>query len=100
MIGAGSGASCAGRGPSAARAWGQRHRFAGLHVPAGRDVVSERITWETCPRCGLTAAVGWLDGVPVEFDCTAGCALTGQHLARLGRPDGGWSSLGRWADAT
>jgi hypothetical protein len=38
--------------------------------------MSERITWEVCPGCGRTAAVGWLDGQPVEFDCTAGCRLT------------------------
>lgn len=74
--------------------------FSGDHIPAGRDMASERITWETCPRCGLTAAVGWLDGVPVEFDCTAGCAPTEQVLGRLRRPAGGPSSLARWADAT
>src|SRR4051794_33729263 len=22
----------------------------------------ERVTWETCPRCGLSAVVGWRDG--------------------------------------
>jgi hypothetical protein len=69
-------------------------------MPAGRDVASERITWETCPRCGLTAAVGWLDGVPVEVDCTAGCAPTEQDLGRVRRAAGGWSSLERWVDAT
>jgi hypothetical protein len=74
--------------------------FSGDHIPAGRDMASERITWETCPRCGLTAAVGWLGGVPVEFDCTAGCAPTEQVLGRLRRPAGGSSSLARWADAT
>src|SRR4051794_26710748 len=100
MIGAGSGASCAGKGPSAPRAWGRRHRFAGVHVPAGKDVVSERTTWETCPHCGLTAAVGWLDGVPAEFDCTAGLAPTAQDLGRLGRAAGGWSSPARRVDAT
>jgi anti-sigma regulatory factor (Ser/Thr protein kinase) len=35
-------------------------------------MAGERISWETCPHCGLTAAVGWRDGVPVELDCTAG----------------------------
>jgi hypothetical protein len=37
--------------------------------------VSERVTWETCPACGRLAAVGWLDGVPVQFDCPGGCRL-------------------------
>ncbi len=34
---------------------------------------SDRVTWEVCPVCGRTAAVGWVDGHPAEFDCTAGC---------------------------
>jgi hypothetical protein len=34
---------------------------------------SDGITWETCPVCRRTAAVGWADGSPTEFDCTAGC---------------------------
>jgi predicted RNA-binding Zn-ribbon protein involved in translation (DUF1610 family) len=45
--------------------------------------MSERITWETCPACGRTAAVGWQPvgrGEPaedaVEFDCPSGCELT------------------------
>jgi hypothetical protein len=69
-------------------------------MPAGRDVVSERITWETCPRCGLTAAVGWLDEMPAEFECTRGCAPTEQDLGRLRRAAGGASSLRRRVDAT
>jgi hypothetical protein len=76
------------------------HPFAGDHMPAGRDMASERITWETCPHCGLTAAVGWLDEVPDEFDCTGGCAPTEQDLGRLRRAAGGSSSLGRGVDAT
>jgi hypothetical protein len=63
-------------------------------------MASERITWETCPHCGLTAAVGWLDAVPVEFDCTGGCAPTEQDLGRLRRAAGGPASPGRWVDAT
>lgn len=62
--------------------------------------MSERITWETCPRCGLTAAVGWLDGVPVEFDCTAGCAPTEQDLSQFRLTAGGLPLLGQPADAT
>jgi hypothetical protein len=63
-------------------------------------MASERITWEACPHCGLTAAVGWLDGMPVEFDCTAGCAPTEQDMGLLRRPADGSSPLARWADVT
>jgi hypothetical protein len=49
-------------------------------------MASDGITWETCPHCGLTAAVGWLDGLPVEFDCTAGCVPTEQDMGRFRRP--------------
>jgi hypothetical protein len=38
--------------------------------------VSERVTWETCPECRRPAAVGWVDGDPVEFDCPQECTLT------------------------
>jgi len=43
--------------------------------------MSEHITWESCPRCGRPAAVGWnpAGGAredPVEFDCPAGCQLS------------------------
>ncbi len=53
---------------------------------------SERITWERCPVCGSTAAVGWSGAtpathpsrheVPVEFDCPSGCRLTFSELDR------------------
>lgn len=53
---------------------------------------SERITWERCPVCGATAAVGWSGvtpadhpvtrAVPVEFDCPSGCHLTFAELER------------------
>ncbi|CCH87439.1 conserved protein of unknown function [Modestobacter italicus] len=33
------------------------------------------VTWETCPGCGRPAALGWLDGDPVQFDCPRGCRL-------------------------
>ena len=36
----------------------------------------ERVTWDTCPMCGLSAAVGWRDGVLVAVDCPGGCRLT------------------------
>lgn len=51
----------------------------------------ERITWEACPVCGATAAVGWRSGEapegrphedPVEFDCPNGCRLSDLELAR------------------
>ena len=44
----------------------------------------ERVTWETCPRCGLSAAVGWLDGALVAVDCPSGCQLTAADLGRRG----------------
>ena len=37
--------------------------------------MSERVTWDICPGCGRAAAVGWLDGDPVEFDCPRGCRM-------------------------
>jgi hypothetical protein len=63
-------------------------------------MASERITWESCLRCGRPAAVGWLDGVPVEFDCTGGCTPTEHDMSRLRRRGDGASSLERWARAT
>src|SRR5687768_10012807 len=44
--------------------------------------MTERITWDTCPECGRYAAVGWLDGIPVGFDCPRGCQLTAGEFAR------------------
>jgi len=43
--------------------------------------VSERVTWEQCPECRRLAAVGWLDGTLVEFDCPNGCSLTQSRIA-------------------
>jgi hypothetical protein len=63
-------------------------------------MASEGITWETCPRCGLTAAVGWLDGLPVQFDCTAGCVPTERDVRQLRLTAGGSPSLGHRAEAT
>ena len=48
---------------------------------------SERVTWETCPNCGLSAAVGWRDGHLVEADCPGGCRLTSSDFAGRG-PNG------------
>jgi len=45
--------------------------------------MSDSVTWETCPTCERPAAVGWLDGSPVEFDCTAGCDLDPKQLTAL-----------------
>ena len=42
----------------------------------------ERVTWEVCPRCGLSAAVGWRDGALVVVDCPGGCRLTAADFAR------------------
>ena len=44
----------------------------------------ERVTWETCPRCGSSAAVGWRDGTLVEADCPSGCRLTAADVAWRG----------------
>ena len=49
----------------------------------------ERVTWEDCPACERPAAVGWVGGRPVEFDCPGGCRLStaqfGLFTARRGR---------------
>jgi len=55
--------------------------------------MSDVITWETCPRCGRVAAVGWSsirgdhDGeimrLPVEFDCPDGCALDADEIVKV-----------------
>ena len=57
--------------------------------------MSERVTWEVCPRCGGVAAVGWalvpgIDGAagecgPVEFDCSSGCQISLDVLAQVFR---------------
>jgi hypothetical protein len=69
--------------------------------------MSERVTWEACPRCGCLAAVGWarIPGTgsaqrncrPVEFDCIAGCPVDVDVLAQYYRPMGRNSS-GRPSD--
>ena len=38
--------------------------------------MSERVTWESCPRCSERAAVGLTDVQVAEFDCVSGCELT------------------------
>jgi hypothetical protein len=58
----------------------------------GTVSMSERVTWEECPRCGGRAAVGWgaearmIGGPPreepEEFDCLAGCELGRDELRR------------------
>ena len=64
--------------------------------------MSERVTWEVCPRCGRLAAVGWarVPGAgrarrvcrPVEFDCIAGCRVELDVLTQLYRLMGRGSS--------
>jgi hypothetical protein len=44
----------------------------------------ECVTWETCPRCGLSAAVGWRDGALVTVDCPGGCRLAAADFSRRG----------------
>ena len=61
--------------------------------------MSDRITWQPCPRCGSRSAVGWesvpgVDGdpahdVPVEFDCMRGCPLDRADLRRWLGSEGG-----------
>src|SRR5438445_11830388 len=72
-----------GDGPSIQRGLPRTVRAA-LPVVPGPSVLgpggtlmdpSERVTWEDCPNCGRPAAVGWLNGHPIEFDCPAGCSL-------------------------
>jgi hypothetical protein len=45
--------------------------------------MSDWITWGTCLGCGRRAAIGWMAGEPVEFDCPSGCRLTGAQLGSL-----------------
>jgi len=55
---------------------------------------SERVTWEDCPACRRAAAVGWVNGRPVVFDCPGGCRLSTEQVgalaSRRGRPPAGW----------
>ena len=44
---------------------------------------SDGISWEVCPVCGRTAAVGWVNNSPAEFDCTAGCLPSTTQMRRL-----------------
>jgi hypothetical protein len=47
--------------------------------------MSERITWEDCPSCARAAAVGWLDGEAVEFDCPSLCWVTLSEIRAIFR---------------
>ena len=59
-------------------------------------MTSDAITWEVCPACGRTAAVGWVKGHPTEFDCTAGCLPTIDQVRELSqRPSPGLTGLTR-----
>ncbi|MGY1773952.1 hypothetical protein [Blastococcus sp. SYSU D00813] len=54
--------------------------------------MSERITWERCPGCGDTAAVGWAGERPVEIDCLQGCVVPlGCLTEAVGQPAPGRS---------
>ncbi len=44
--------------------------------------MSERITWETCPRCGTLAALAWRGGTLVDVDCPGECAITSVDFDR------------------
>ena len=61
---------------------------------------SERLTWETCPSCGRSAAVGWRGGIPLEVDCPGGCAVGAEVFARRTPRTGDLpSSAARWTAA-
>jgi hypothetical protein len=59
--------------------------------------VSDRVTWELCPRCGAIAAVGWsaataAGGEPApdalaEYDCPTGCRPSSAELLHLTEVD-------------
>jgi hypothetical protein len=55
---------------------------------------NERVTWEDCPNCQRAAAVGWVNGRPVEYDCPRGCCLSVEQVqafdARHGRRPVDW----------
>ncbi len=54
------------------------------------------MTWEVCPSCGRTAAVGWTSTELIEFDCTAGCRLTDKQVREFTerrRPAVKWLTL-------
>jgi hypothetical protein len=57
--------------------------------------MSERVTWETCPECRRPAAVGWVDGNPVEFDCPRECTLPMAELRAAFMPGRATSHTGR-----
>ncbi|NYJ07186.1 hypothetical protein [Petropleomorpha daqingensis] len=52
--------------------------------------MSDRVTWEKCPKCGAPAAVGWttvawasgepVEDEPTEIDCTSGCQLNSDEV--------------------
>ena len=46
------------------------------------NAMSDRVTWETCPRCGTLAALGWHSGTLVQVDCPRGCSVTAADVAR------------------
>jgi hypothetical protein len=75
-----------GRGPPVP---GQRAGLGKSH-----DEGNERVTWEDCPNCPRAAAVGWLNGRPVEYDCPRGCCLNAEQVqafdARHGRRPVDW----------
>jgi hypothetical protein len=44
----------------------------------------ERVTWDTCPSCGLSAAFAWREGNLVAVDCPGGCRHTAAEFAQRG----------------
>jgi hypothetical protein len=59
----------------------------------------ERLTWETCPVCGRSAAVGWRDGVPVTVDCPNDCRPSADEFAGQAPSAAVASPTSRWTAA-
>jgi hypothetical protein len=65
---------------------GANGRRATAWTRSEESCMSDQVTWEACPDCGTSAAVGWtkvreITGpsvvwMPAEFDCPTGCHLT------------------------
>jgi hypothetical protein len=80
---------------------GQTSLFGCLGAPQPRGQarqggrrMSDHISWESCPQCRRSAAVGWIDGYPVEFDCLSRCPLTISELHELAAEAGETAARG------
>lgn len=48
-------------------------------------MLSEKVTWETCPRCDGPVALGWVGTTVMEIDCATACELTDSHRESIRR---------------